>query len=78
MQARLKQLVLGCDDILDFRTRLRLLKRERVDEDGLVRNTPGAPFQFRQMAVRASRFAKHRRRFKIPLRRKARNGIGGF
>ena len=45
------EVVVGRDDVLDRRAVLRLLQRERVDQDRLVRHKAGRALQLRQGAV---------------------------
>lgn len=61
----LEQLVLRGDDILDLGARLRLLKRQGLDEDALIGNRRRSPFQFRQGAVCLGKRLEHRNRLQV-------------
>ena len=53
--------IVGRENILDFGTPFRFLKRESVEEDGGIRDAVGAALQFGQGAAGASGSFKHRR-----------------
>jgi hypothetical protein len=73
--ARLEQLVLGGDDILDLGARFGFLHRERVDQNSLIGDRRGAALQLGKVAVRLRERTKHRGRLLQPRRGKGGNGV---
>lgn len=77
-QSSSEEFVLGGDDVLHFRTCLRLLKHEGVDQNGLVRNAACATLQFGEVTVRSGGLAQHGERFQVGARRKRWDRVGRF
>lgn len=72
----MEQFVLRRNDVFDFGGRLRLLKRERIDENASIGDRRRAPLQLGQGAVRLGERLEHRNRFEVHRRRQGGNGVG--
>ena len=73
---RLKQFILRCDDVFDFRRSFGFLKSQRVDQDALVRNGLGLTLQIRKRAAGASERLQDRNGFDLGRGWQGGNGIG--
>ncbi len=73
---RLKQFILRCDDVFDFRRSFGFLKSQRVDQDALVRNGLGLTLQIRKRAAGASERLQDRNGFDLGRGWQGGNGVG--
>ncbi len=75
--ARVEQLVLRGDDVLDLGARLGFLHRKHVDQDALIGDRCGTALQLGEVPVRLRERAEHRGRFLQPRRGQIGNDIAG-